>query len=183
MRNLLTVATLLFVALSMGMAQAHALELPPKMEYDASMYLRLHRTLYRLFGPPLGAGIEALAVLLSIILAVIVRNEPGSAWLAAGGAAAMVIAHVIWWIWVNPANRALAQMPLASPPPGLDGTAKSVGVHPLGALLPATDRFRCAAPLLLAKRLDLSAPLRAALRPRSQRTKLQTDLRRDEGTK
>jgi uncharacterized membrane protein len=117
MRYLLTVATLLFVALSMGMAQAHALELPPKMEYDASMYLRLHRTLYRLFGPPLGAGIEALAVLLSIILAVIVRNEPGSAWLAAGGAAAMVIAHVIWWIWVNPANRALAQMPLASPPP------------------------------------------------------------------
>jgi hypothetical protein len=32
MRYLLTVATLLFVALSMGMAQAHALELPPKME-------------------------------------------------------------------------------------------------------------------------------------------------------
>src|SRR5262245_29156165 len=76
MRHLLTIATLLIVALSMGMALAHALELPPKMGYDASMYLRLHRTLYLLFGPPLGASIEALAVALSIVLAFIVRHEP-----------------------------------------------------------------------------------------------------------
>ena len=48
--------TLLLVSLSMGMAFCHALELLPKMDYDTPLYLTLQRTLYLLFGAPLGAA-------------------------------------------------------------------------------------------------------------------------------
>ncbi len=36
----------------MGTTFCHALELPAKMEYPASLYLTLHRTLYVAFAPP-----------------------------------------------------------------------------------------------------------------------------------
>jgi hypothetical protein len=31
------------------------------------------------------------------------------------GATCIVIAHIIWWIWVNPANAAMAQMRITAP--------------------------------------------------------------------
>ena len=44
--------TILLTALLVGMTFCHVLELPAKMEYPASLYLTLHRTLYVTFGPP-----------------------------------------------------------------------------------------------------------------------------------
>jgi hypothetical protein len=115
--RILRFATLLLVALSMGMAFAHALELRPKMDYEPAMYLLPHRTLYEFFGPPVGGFIEAAAVLSSVALVFFVRRR-GRAFLpTAAGAVCMVIAHVIWWLWVNPANVALVEMSLNSPPP------------------------------------------------------------------
>jgi hypothetical protein len=67
-------ATILLVSLSMGMAFCHALELIPKMRYDAPLYLTLQRTLYLLFGAPLGAAIELGAVAGSVVLAFLARR-------------------------------------------------------------------------------------------------------------
>jgi hypothetical protein len=110
-------ATLLLVALSMGMAFAHALELRPKMNYEPATYLLLHRTLYEFFGPPVGGVIEAGAVVSSVALVFGVRRRRRAFRLSAVGAVCMVTAHVIWWLRVNPVNLAMADMSLSSPPP------------------------------------------------------------------
>lgn len=68
-------ATILLVALSMSMAFCHALELIPKMRYDAALYLTLQRTLYLLFGAPLGAAIEVGAVGASVVLVFLARRR------------------------------------------------------------------------------------------------------------
>lgn len=56
--------TLILTALLMGTTFCHVLELPAKMDYPASLYMTLHRTLYVAlyvaFGPP---GPLAAAVL------------------------------------------------------------------------------------------------------------------------
>ena len=109
--------TLLLVSLSMGMALCHALELAPKMHYDASLYLSLHRTLYPLFGAPVGAAIEVGAVLGSIGLILLAHRRTPSFAFTLVGAACMLIAHATWWVWVNPANGELARMAVNGPPP------------------------------------------------------------------
>ena len=116
MLRILRFATLLLVALSMGMAFAHALELRPKMNYEPATYLLLHRTLYEFFGPPVGGFIEAGAVVSSVALFG-VRRRRRAFLLSAVGAVCMVTAHIIWWLWVNPANVAMAEMSLNSPLP------------------------------------------------------------------
>lgn len=109
--------TILLVALSMGMAFCHALELIPKMRYDGALYLTVQRTLYLLFGAPLGATIEVGAVVSSVVLAFLVRNRSPAFALCVAGAMCMAAAHAIWWIWVNPANMAFFHMGINSPAP------------------------------------------------------------------
>jgi hypothetical protein len=94
----------------MGMAFCHALELIPKMRYDASLYLTIQRTLYLLFGVPLGAAIEVGAVVGSVILVFLARKRRPALPLTVAAAVCMLMAHAIWWIWVNPANWAIAHM-------------------------------------------------------------------------
>lgn len=48
--NALRIATLLLAALAMGMKLAHALELLPKLQWDAALYLQVQSSLYRVFG-------------------------------------------------------------------------------------------------------------------------------------
>ncbi len=46
---------------------AHLLELPPKMTYEPTLYVRLHRTLYEEFGKIAGpAGVVAVATTLTL---------------------------------------------------------------------------------------------------------------------
>lgn len=110
--------TLLLVALSMSMAFCHALELIPKMRYDGPLYLTIQRSLYLLFGAPLGAAIEVGAVASSVALAFLVRKRGRAFTFTVVAAACMVVAHAIWWIWVNPANKAFFQMAINNPAPG-----------------------------------------------------------------
>jgi ribose/xylose/arabinose/galactoside ABC-type transport system permease subunit len=74
-----------------------------------------YRTLYLLFGAPLGAAIEVGAALSLIVLIFLVRGRRPSFVFTIAGAVCMLIAHVIWWIWVNPANAALAHMAIQAP--------------------------------------------------------------------
>lgn len=118
MFRILRFITVLLVALSMSMAFCHALELIPKMRYDGPLYLTIQRSLYVLFGAPLGAAIEVGAVVSSVALVFLVRRRGRAFALTVAAAVCMVIAHAIWWIWVNPANIAFFRMAIQHPTPG-----------------------------------------------------------------
>ena len=49
--KLLRVTTLILAALLQGLAFAHLLERPAKMQYDATLYTTLQKTLYAQWGP------------------------------------------------------------------------------------------------------------------------------------
>lgn len=98
--------TIIFVALSMGMAFSHLLEMPAKMTYNGALWLKLLQTLYWGYGT-IGAVIEVLAVITSIVLVFLVRHRPVVFRWTLLGAFCMVLAHVCWWIWVHPVNTTL----------------------------------------------------------------------------
>jgi hypothetical protein len=77
------------------------------MQYDSSVYLLLHRTLYRFFGPPVGALVEVIAVLLSVVLAILARKHEDASFGIVFAAVCMIVTQAIWWVWVYPANLAM----------------------------------------------------------------------------
>ncbi len=103
------------MALSMGLAFSHALELRPKMDYDAALYLTLHRTLYVFYGK-IGGYMEVGAVAATLVLAYLVRNRRPAYWPTVIGAALMALAHAVFWIWVAPTNTLMASWPVNAPP-------------------------------------------------------------------
>lgn len=67
--------TILLVALLSGMAFAHVLESPAKMQYDAALYVTLKKTLYVAWGPPnVGGILEPAAILATVSLAFLLRE-------------------------------------------------------------------------------------------------------------
>jgi hypothetical protein len=101
--------TIMFTALSMGMALCHLLEMPAKMTYDGALWLTLLQTLYGAFGT-IGAFIEVGAVVTAVVLAFLVRRRrPAFGWTLLG-AVCLVAAHVVWWVWVAPVNAAMASL-------------------------------------------------------------------------
>ena len=55
--------SIILVALLQGLAFAHLLERPAKMQYDASLYITLQKTLYVQWGPPnFGGFLEPVAI-------------------------------------------------------------------------------------------------------------------------
>ena len=101
----------MLVALSMGMAFSHLLEMPAKMNYSAALWLKLLQTLYWGYGT-IGAVIEVGAVVASVVLVFMVRHHKKSVCMDTiiSGVLCMVAAHAAWWIWVRPVNAIL--MPL-----------------------------------------------------------------------
>lgn len=101
--------TIMFTALSMGMALCHLLEMPAKMTYDGALWLRLLQTLYGAFGT-IGAFIEVGAVITAVVLAILVRRRrPAFGWTLLG-ALCLVAAHLAWWVWVAPVNATMAPL-------------------------------------------------------------------------
>jgi len=110
--------TVLLVALLQGLAFAHVLERPAKMQYDGALYLKLQQTLYVAWGPPnVGAFLEPAAIVATIVLAFLSRRSPRSLWLNAGAAGALLLAFPAVFFWlVAPANAAfLAATPATIP--------------------------------------------------------------------
>lgn len=108
-------ATIMLTALAMSTAFCHLLELPPKMKFDAPLYVMLHRTLYPNFGR-IGGTAEGLAVIAVVALAIWVCRRHGTFALTAVAAACMVLAHAVFWIVVHPANLTMASWPLDAIP-------------------------------------------------------------------
>lgn len=109
--------TILLTALLVGMTFCHVLELPAKMEYPASLYLTLHRTLYAAFGPP-GPGpfIEIGAILAAGVLVFLVRKHPPAFWLTLLAVSSLATGLAVYFAFVEPANVEMKGWILAAPP-------------------------------------------------------------------
>lgn len=103
---LLRCATILLVALVMGLAFAHVLERPAKELYDASLYLTLQKSLYVWWGPPhIGGVLEPLTIVATALLAFFQRGIKREIWLSAGALIALLLAFPVVFFWlVAPAN-------------------------------------------------------------------------------
>jgi len=76
--KILRFATILLVALLTGLAFAHVLEQPAKMQYDATLYITLQKSLYVQWGPPhVGGVLEPSAIAATGLLALLMRKASG----------------------------------------------------------------------------------------------------------
>jgi hypothetical protein len=108
-------ATLLLVAIGFSTALAHLLELPAKMEYEPTLYVLLHRTLYWNYGR-IGGPAEVFGLLLAIGLVLRLWRVHLPFVLAAIGAALLATAFVVFLAFVHPANGAMLAWSLESLP-------------------------------------------------------------------
>jgi hypothetical protein len=103
-------------AVTMAAAVAHLMELPAKMRYEPSLWVKLHRTMYPNFGRTAGPA-EAAAVISTALLAWRMRRQRPEVFHAAAVAAAFLgAAHAIFWSVVQPVNVEVARWPLDAIP-------------------------------------------------------------------
>ncbi len=100
--------TIILVGLVAGLAFAHMLEKPAKMQYSDELYVTLQRTLYVQWGPPnIGGFLEPAAIVATCILAFVVRRQRRVLWFTAFATAALLLAFPVVFFWlVAPANAA-----------------------------------------------------------------------------
>jgi Anthrone oxygenase len=102
---------LILASLSMAMAYCHLLEMQPRMTWDAQLWIAVTVTgnVFRHFGG-IGAVIETLAWIAAVVLAVLIRHsQPTSFRLTVAGAVLLMLAFVVWWAFVFPANLEMAR--------------------------------------------------------------------------
>lgn len=107
--------TLILVALTMGMAFCHTLELPAKMQYDGALYVTLQNSLYLSFGT-IGAVIEVGAMLAAIVLSFLVRKHRSAFVWTMIGTVCLAAALVLWFVWILPVNMEISRWTAASVP-------------------------------------------------------------------
>ena len=112
-------ATILLVAPLCGLAFAHVLELSAKMQYDATLYITLQKSLYVQWGPPnIGGMLEPSAIAATGVLAFFLRRSKRGLWLSLGALFALLLAFPIVFFWlVAPANAGFLAATLPSIPP------------------------------------------------------------------
>lgn len=94
---------ILLAALAMGMHLAHALELVPKLQWDADLYLAMQTTLYLWFGR-IGPVFEIGALLMAALLAFRLRVRRPAFALTATSAAMLALSLATWAVVVMAAN-------------------------------------------------------------------------------
>ena len=102
MLQILQVAALVATACAMSFALAHAAEMPGKLRLDQQAYETTQTIYYP--GFTIGALAEPLAIILTLALAIIRRDEPAFSFTAAAfcGLATM---HAIYWFATHPVNQ------------------------------------------------------------------------------
>ncbi|MEK0081615.1 hypothetical protein [Benzoatithermus flavus] len=105
--HLVRFLSLLAVALTLGLAFAHVLEIPGKLRLGGTDWLTVQHNLYVGFGT-IGAAVEVTAVALTWLTVILVRERRlAFAWTVA--AALLVTAGLIeWGLVVAPVNTALS---------------------------------------------------------------------------
>jgi hypothetical protein len=102
--------TLMLASLTTAMSFSHLLEMAPRLEWNAELWVGTTVTggLYRLFGT-VGAVVETSNWVAVAVLAVLLRRDrPAAFGAAALGAALFIAAFVLWWVFVFPANAEIA---------------------------------------------------------------------------
>ena len=117
--KLLRFTTIISVALLQGLAFAHLLERPAKLQYDASLYITLQKTLYVQWGPPnFGGFLEPIAIVTTWGLAFFLRKDKRGLWLTIGAGTAPLAAFPMIFFWlVAPANNAFQAATPGTVPP------------------------------------------------------------------
>jgi len=103
------VVAVVLAALLMGTSFSHVLEMGPKLRADGALWLSYQHTLYRCFAS-VGGVIEVSAVLATVVVAWLVREE-GPAFPLAMLAASMLAAAFfgVWILITNAVNRRTAR--------------------------------------------------------------------------
>jgi Domain of unknown function (DUF1772) len=96
--------TLILAALNMGLAFCHLMEMPAKMQYDASLYATINNNLYLTFGSAPGIAIEIGSIVAAVGLVFLVRQRRLSFPSTLIGAICLLAAQVIWWVFIAPVN-------------------------------------------------------------------------------
>ena len=108
--------SMMSTAVTLTAAGAHLMELPAKMRYEPSLYVRLHRTLYPNFGRAAGPA-EAVAVATTAALAWWMRRRrPAVFRTTAAAASCLAAAHGIYWGVVQPVNTRMSRWSLEAVP-------------------------------------------------------------------
>lgn len=106
--------TIMLVALSLGGAFCHVLELPAKMRLDPALYAAVQSTLYQAFGP-VGAVLEPGSILAAGVLAFLVRKRRPAFPLTLAGAGFLSAALAVWFAVVAPVNAEALQTSQTAP--------------------------------------------------------------------
>jgi hypothetical protein len=121
--------TIMFTALSMGVALAHLLEMPAKIAYDGALWLKLLQTLYPPAFGTIGAFFEGAAVVTAAVLTVLVRHHRSAFGWTLLGALCLVASHAAFWVWVAPVNAAMLPLTPETLPSDWTEAAESMGIH------------------------------------------------------
>jgi len=99
----LEVLTIMLTAVTMGLALAHALELPGKLRLNKEQYLIVQAIYYP--GFTLGGIAEIVSIIAALVLLVLTPAGLARFWLIAGALAALMAVQGIFWVMTQPVNK------------------------------------------------------------------------------
>jgi Domain of unknown function (DUF1772) len=104
MLNVLQVLTVILVAMAMGLALAHALELPGKLRLTKDAYYAMQPIYYP--GFTIGGGIgEAGGTILTITLLVLIPFGNADFWLTLVALLGLIGMQAVYWLFTHPVNK------------------------------------------------------------------------------
>ncbi|HEY9826729.1 MAG TPA: hypothetical protein V6D19_14890 [Stenomitos sp.] len=103
MFNILTVITVIFVAVAMALSLAHTLELPGKMRLDKETYYAIQPIYYP--GFTIGGISEPVSIILIIILLLFTPTEGTQFWLTLTALMGIIGMQVVYWLFTHPVNQ------------------------------------------------------------------------------
>lgn len=99
----LQILAVVLVAIGMGVALTHALEVPGKARLTQEQYLAVQPIYYP--GLTLGGAGAPLGLLACLLLLFLLPAEAAAFWLTAAAALCLAAMHALYWLWTHPANR------------------------------------------------------------------------------
>ncbi len=92
----------MLAALGMIPGGAHVLEMPPRLLYEAELYMEVTSSMYSLFGS-VGAVVQLFAVTFAVLLTILARGTPAFP-ASLIGTACLVLSIGVWFLVVGPVN-------------------------------------------------------------------------------
>jgi hypothetical protein len=103
MFSILQVLTVIFAAVAMALALAHALELPGKMRLNKDAYYAMQSTYYP--GFTIGGVAEPVAIILTTILLFLTPFGTAGFWLTVLAVLGLSGMEAVYWLFTHPVNK------------------------------------------------------------------------------